>query len=93
MLRQIPGLELKVIERCSGHGGSWGLHKDNFEVAMKIGAPVAKEAAKAGHGLLASECPLAGRHILQGLERVEGATVPAESLHPIQILARAYGLA
>ena len=92
MLRQIPGLELKVIERCSGHGGSWGLHKDNFEVAMKIGAPVAKEAAKAGHGLLASECPLAGQHILQGLERVEGATVPAESLHPIQILARAYGL-
>ncbi|MEI7609126.1 MAG: heterodisulfide reductase-related iron-sulfur binding cluster [Rhodospirillaceae bacterium] len=92
MLRRIPGLALKVIERCSGHGGSWGLHKDNFEVAMKVGAPVAKQAAQAGNGVLASECPLAGQHILQGLERVEGAAVPPESLHPIQVLARAYGL-
>ena len=93
MLRQIPGLELKVIERCSGHGGSWGLHKDNFEVAMKVGAPVAKQAVQADKGLLASECPLAGQHILQGMEQTEGARVPPESLHPIQILARAYGLA
>ena len=93
MLRRIPGLDLKVIERCSGHGGSWALHKHNFEVAMKVGAPVAQQAAKAGKGLLASECPLAGQHVLQGLERIEGATVPPESLHPIQILARAYGLA
>ena len=60
---------------------------------MKVGAPVAKQAAQAGKGLLASECPLAGQHILQGLERIEGAAAPPESLHPIQILARAYGLA
>ena len=92
LLRRIPDIDLKVIERCSGHGGSWGLNKDNFETAIKVGAPVAKQAAQAGKGLLASECPLAGQHILQGLERIEGATVPPESLHPIQILARAYGL-
>ncbi|MEI6558152.1 MAG: heterodisulfide reductase-related iron-sulfur binding cluster [Rhodospirillaceae bacterium] len=93
LLREIPGLELTVIERCSGHGGSWGLHKDNFELALEIGAPVAREVARSAHSVVASECPLAGRHILQGLERIEGTSVPSESLHPVQVLALAYGLA
>ena len=92
MLRRIPGLDLKVIERCSGHGGAWGLTREHFETAIKVGAPVAQQAARADKGCVASECPLAGMHIVQGMERVEGARVPAEALHPIQILARAYGL-
>jgi len=92
MLRRIPKADLKVIERCSGHGGSWGLMREHFETAMKVGAPVAQQAAKAGKGCVASECPLAGMHILQGMERIGGTVVPPESLHPIQIMARAYGL-
>ncbi len=92
MLRQIPGLDLKVIERCSGHGGSWGLGKDHFETALKVGAPTAQQAAAAGKAHVVSECPLAGTHILQGMERIDGAQVPPEALHPIQILAQAYGL-
>ena len=30
MLRLIPDTEINVIERCSGHGGSWGIMKENF---------------------------------------------------------------
>ena len=30
MLKYIPDVDLTVIERCSGHGGSWGMMKDNF---------------------------------------------------------------
>jgi len=42
---------------------------------------------------VASECPLAAAHILQGMERVEdGGKVPAESFHPIELFARAYGV-
>ena len=93
LLRRIPDLDLTVIERCSGHGGSWGLHNDHFELALKSGAPVARQVAKAASGILASECPLAGQHIIQGLERLEEATVPQEALHPIEVVARAYGLA
>ncbi len=92
MLRRIPGIDLKVIERCSGHGGTWGLTREHFDTAIRIGAPVAQQAAKAAKGCVASECPLAGAHILQGMEQIDGAVVPAESLHPIQIMARAYGL-
>jgi glycerol-3-phosphate dehydrogenase subunit C len=93
MLRLIPGTQVAVVERCSGHGGSWGVMLENFEVALKIGRPAAQQAAKLGRRHLASECPLAGAHIRQAMERIEGAAVPSEALHPIQLFARAYGIA
>jgi glycerol-3-phosphate dehydrogenase subunit C len=93
LLRLIPGAKVTVIERCSGHGGAWGFKKANFEVALKVGKPVARQAAKAGGGFLTSECPLAGVHIAQGIDRLGGsAAKPALVAHPIQLLARAYGL-
>ncbi len=93
MLRLIPETEVQVIERCSGHGGSWGILRENFETALEIGRPVASRAAEQGAAHLASECPLAGAHILQGIERLEGGpAVPAAAPHPIELLARAYGI-
>ena len=89
----LPETEVRVIERCSGHGGSWGIMKENFDVALKIGRPVARDAAKDSPGFVVSECPLARDHILQGIERlgqpVDGIT-PAQ--HPVELMARAYGL-
>ena len=90
MLKLIPGADVRVIERCSGHGGSWGVMKANFEVAVKLGRPVARQVKDAGRKYLASECPLAAEHIAQGVE-LQGGSPPAP-LHPIQIFARAYGL-
>jgi glycerol-3-phosphate dehydrogenase subunit C len=90
MLRLIPGTELTVIERCSGHGGSWGVMKENFDTALKVGRPVARQAVESGKPYLASECPLAGIHIGQGAERLGGVKVAAP--HPIELFARAYGL-
>ena len=93
MLRLVPGAQVAVVERCSGHGGSWGVMLENFEIALKVGKPVAQQAAKLARRHVASECPLAASHILQGMERLEGVEVPGEALHPIQLFARAYGLA
>jgi len=94
LMRLIPDADLTVIERCSGHGGSWGLMKENFEVGIKIGKPVARQALKAEKGIVASECPLAATHILQGMERLdEAGRAPARSLHPIELFAKAYGIA
>jgi glycerol-3-phosphate dehydrogenase subunit C len=93
MLRLIPNIDLAVIERCSGHGGSWGVMKDNFATALKIGKPVARTAAKNGKAYLASECPLAGEHIVQGLQRLDDDKPMIEhSIHPVELLAKAYGL-
>ncbi len=97
LLRLIPEADVAVIERCSGHGGSWGVMAENFPVALAQGKPVARQVAKNAKTYLASECPLAGEHIVQGLERLpadeRAAAMPDRSLHPIEIFARAYGLA
>ncbi len=96
MLRLLPDTEIDVIERCSGHGGSWGMMTDNFETALKIGRPVARQANEKGRAHVASECPLAGLHILQGMEKLADAgsrdQLPTEAPHPIELMARAYGL-
>lgn len=90
MLALIPNTQIDLIERCSGHGGAWGVEKENFPVALKVGKYAFKAAAKHNHKHLVSECPLAGQHLIQGLEQ-EGIKVN-EAPHPIQLIAEAYGL-
>ncbi len=98
LLRLIPQADVAVIERCSGHGGSWGVMKANFQTALKVGRPVARSAVKNAKAYIASECPLAGEHIVQGIERLdayEKAELPRQiehSIHPIELFAHAYGL-
>jgi glycerol-3-phosphate dehydrogenase subunit C len=95
MLKLIPEADLEVIERCSGHGGSWGVKTEFFPVALKVGRPAARKAMQSGKAYLASECPLAGEHLRQGMQRLvdgEDAPAPARSHHPIELFARAYGL-
>lgn len=91
LLRLIPDTDVQVIERCSGHGGSWGMMKENFETAMKVGRPVARQAAQAGRRWVVSECPLAGMHIRHGMEGLAGGEgpVPEHVPHPIRLLAQA----
>jgi glycerol-3-phosphate dehydrogenase subunit C len=94
MLRLVPDAQIKVIERCSGHGGSWGVMKGNFETAIKIGRPVARQALNDKQPFIASECPLAGLHIAQGMELMaKGDQAPGRAVHPIELFARAYGIA
>ena len=95
LLRLIPDTDVKVIERCSGHGGSWGVMRDNFDVAIKVGRPAARQAAETGHGVVVSECPLARDHMVQGMEKLsdDGKALELAAVHhPIQVLAKAYGL-
>ena len=93
MLKLIPNTQVNVIERCSGHGGSWGIMKNNFETALKVGKPVARETAKIDSSYVVSECLLARDHILQGVERLdneEPARTPEQVQHPIELMAISY---
>ncbi|MEI9996218.1 MAG: heterodisulfide reductase-related iron-sulfur binding cluster [Rhizomicrobium sp.] len=96
MLRLIPNTPVDVIERCSGHGGTFGVVKPTHELAVKVGRPVFRTASSQGRGHIVSDCPLAAQHIVQQVgEMAERDGKPAkvrEPEHPIQILARAYGL-
>ena len=92
LLKLLPDTNVSVIERCSGHGGSWGIMKDNFEVAMKLGRAVARQAVKNGSAFVVSECPLAREHMIQGMECLDvDVSAIGHARHPIQLLALAYG--
>jgi glycerol-3-phosphate dehydrogenase subunit C len=87
MLKMIPDTPVDVIERCSGHGGTFGVVKPTHEVAVKVGRPVYRAANAQQRGHIVSDCPLAAQHIVQHTE------TPARAPeHPIQIMARAFGL-
>ncbi len=94
MLRLIPKTRVAVIERCSGHGGIWGARTENFEIAVKVGKPAAQAALKNNTSHVASECPLAAEHLMQVMEMAAGEEKPKpfRADHPIEIMARAYGL-
>ena len=104
MLRLIPDTKVAVIERCSGHGGIWGARAENFPVAVKVGRPAASQALRSKAEHVASECPLAAEHLSQVIETVAAAggaddDIPRPAIgrrhapHPIELFARAYGLA
>jgi glycerol-3-phosphate dehydrogenase subunit C len=96
MLRLLPDTPVDVIERCSGHGGTFGVVKPTHQIAQKVGRPVFRAAVKQARGHIASDCPLAAAHIFQGAREAaaaEGAEFhPREPEHPIEIFAGAYGL-
>jgi Fe-S oxidoreductase len=37
LLRLIPNLNVMSIERCSGHGGTFGVKRETYPVAIKVG--------------------------------------------------------
>ena len=94
MLRLVPKTRVAIIERCSGHGGIWGARTENFEIAVKVGKPAAQAALKNDTRFVVSECPLAAEHLMQVMEMTAGEKKPEpfRALHPVELLARAYGL-
>jgi len=91
MLRLIPEARPQLTERCSGHGGKWGIFKGNFDRAVKNGKPAARNLIKGDPDIVVSECPLAGPHLRQVIA-ANGSEPPARIGHPIEVLAQAYGL-
>jgi glycerol-3-phosphate dehydrogenase subunit C len=92
MLRLIPGARPILTDRCSGHGGKWGIFAKHFDTAVKVGRPAARQLAKDKPDVMVSECPLAGPHLRQVLSAGDGEAVPERIGHPIEVMARAYGL-
>lgn len=82
----IPGTDLAMIERCSGHDGTYAWKKESYQHAAKIAQPVVQHFKKAQPDFGMSDCLMAGRMIAQGLAE------DAQVAHPIQLLRRAYGL-
>ena len=90
-LQLIPDTQVTTVERCSGHDGTWGVKEEFFEQSMRIGRPVFRQMAEGQPDYISSDCPIAGRHIEQGI-REGGTELKAERAHPLTLLRKAYGL-
>ncbi len=89
-LKLIPGTEVNVVERCSGHSGTWGVKKEFHAMAMKIGRPVFRSMAEESPNYISSDCQLAGHHIAQGMDELG---LPKTAMaHPLTLMAKAYGI-
>jgi len=85
ILELVPDTEVILIERCSGHDGTYAVKKENYAHAQKICRPVVTRVEQADADHFISDCPMAGELIEHGMS--EGHATSAFSL-----LRRAYGI-
>jgi glycerol-3-phosphate dehydrogenase subunit C len=79
------GAVVTMVEKCSGHDGTWAMKRGYFGESMNVGKKLFDGLAAAHADVIASDCALAGIQIHQGMN------VPVK--HPIEVLRDAYGLA
>ncbi len=83
LLRLIPNTKVRIVDRCSGHDGTFGVKKETFDYAYKVGSRLFDELKSQDADLYVSDCPLASHMIELGTEK--------KPLHPLEVLFRAYG--
>ncbi len=87
LLELIPDTKLELLERCSGHDGTYAVKSEFHDVSMKICRPIFTKVNQAKPDYYGSDCPMAGHQIENGLD--EGMPEPT---HPLTMLRIAYGL-
>jgi len=86
VLKLVPDTTVDVIERCSGHNGTYAVKKEYRAASMKIGRPVITRVENAHPDHYSSDCPMAGHQIESGLKEHK------EPDHPLKLLRKAYGI-
>ena len=90
ILKLIPDTKTINVEKCSGHGGTWGIKKKWNKTARKVGLSAAKQVFKE-EGIIASTCPLAGLHLQDINEQKKLRENDNKIYHPIELIAKSYG--
>ena len=86
VLALVPGTDIKTVERCSGHDGTYGVRSESYAKSQKIARPVVNRVKKMEADYLVSDCPMAATQIADGLDLKNGET------SPISLLRKAYGI-
>ena len=87
VLKLVPDTTVEVIERCSGHDGSYAVKSEFRDASMKIARPVIQKVDGGGADYFSSDCPMAGHQIRSGL-----ADQSREPTPPLKLLRIAYGI-
>ncbi len=92
VLKLVPDTTVEVIERCSGHNGTYAVKQEYRAASVKIGKPVVARVQQADADHYSSDCPMAGHQIESGLTTSEPGGVKREPEHPMTLVRKAYGL-
>lgn len=84
LMRLLPRLNVEEVdEGCTGMAGTWGLQKKNYRNSLRIGWPLISTLRKSTIRTATTECSACKMQIEHG----SGMT----TIHPIKLLAYAYG--
>lgn len=85
LLRLIPGLTVQRIEKgCSGMAGTFGLKRKNYRASLRVGWGLISDLRNPKIQAGTTECSACK------IQMEQGTTKP--TIHPLKILALAYGL-
>jgi glycerol-3-phosphate dehydrogenase subunit C len=84
VLNAIPDTEVRMVEECSAVDGTWGMKAAHYETGRKYAGKMARGIEAAEPDLVVTDCSLSSLRIGQ-----ENHVAP---LHPVEAVARAYGL-
>jgi Fe-S oxidoreductase len=85
LLELIPGMQVQLLDKgCSGMAGTYGLKRRNYRRSLRIGVQLIQGMREPQLIAGTTECSSCKIQMEQGTFKA--------TLHPIKILARAYGL-
>jgi len=85
ILQLVPDTTVDVIERCSGHDGTYAVKKEFHDISKKIARPVVSKLKRAGTDYFISDCPMAAEQIAQEVDE-------HKANNPMGLLRSAYGI-
>ena len=86
LLELVPGTEVTLIERCSGHDGTYGVKLETYDNSIKLVKPLVDFVNNCNPDYFCSDCSLAGGHITANLNK------KMINYHPLSLLKIAYGI-
>jgi glycerol-3-phosphate dehydrogenase subunit C len=85
ILTLVPETNVRTIERCSGHDGTYAVKSETRDASLKIARPIVRQIEASNPDHIASDCPMAGSHIAN-------AAGGRHAEHPLSLLRRAYAI-
>ncbi len=86
LLRLIPGLQVDRVERgCSGMAGTWGMRRANYRNSLRAGLELITALRDGPYQAGVTECSTCQMQMQQSTSK--------RTVHPLKVLAFAYGLA
>ena len=86
ILELVPESDIQVVERCSGHDGTYGVRRESYDKSQKIARGTISRIKRIEADYLVSDCPMAATQLAEHLELKSGET------NPVSLLAHAYGI-